>query len=297
MTAKSGYSSHNRDSQYFNSPPHPPLRTPLPKSVLQEAKLRQDSHTGLWFERFFNGFESDWSVSNNKEHQLQWLKEITQNTRGDNSWIQRYAETTQRRVTAMGGKCIDAHNEGFFVTGMGISHPIENGLSWHPVLGVPYLNGAAVKGLLRSFFENWTDIPLQDIRNWFGEDENVDKQLTSKTGQYVFFDALPTKPVKLFVDIITPHYGKWYAEGQKINGDSGENIHRIPADWHSPIPVQFLAVKEISLKFAVAPRTSTVTTNPEVLDVLLEGLTMALQWLGAGAKTGAGYGRFSTLKG
>jgi CRISPR-associated protein Cmr6 len=34
---------------------------------------------------------------------------------------------------------------------------VENGFLWHPTLGVPYLPGAAVKGLVRAYVEHWDD--------------------------------------------------------------------------------------------------------------------------------------------
>ena len=52
-------------------------------------------------------------------------------------------------------------------------------------------------------------------------------------GSIIFLDAFPIKPVQLKVDIITPHYGPYYLD------DEGKTP---PADWHSPIPVPFLAV-------------------------------------------------------
>jgi len=56
-------------------------------------------------------------------------------------------------VSALGGEFAVFATDWHFVTGMGSSHPAENGFSWHPVLGTPYLPGAGVKGLLRAWME------------------------------------------------------------------------------------------------------------------------------------------------
>jgi CRISPR-associated protein Cmr6 len=79
--------------------------------------------------------------------------------------------------------------------------------------------------------------------------------------------------VPLFdMDIMNPHYGPYY------QGDEA------PGDWHSPVPVLFLTVREgVPFVFGV---------GGEMQDVAGELLTTALRHHGVGAKTSLGYGRF-----
>lgn len=252
------------------------------------VQLQRDSHAGLWFERFYDGYDANWETDQARTRQQQWLNELVHSSRGDADLMTQQAQALQRRVSALGGECRDIKAQGHFVTGMGLSHPLENGMAWHPTLGAPYLNGAAVKGLLRAFFEQWTEMPLEQIRQWFGYDGDKKKL----TGDFIFFDALPLQPVKLEVDVMTPHYGDWYAQGGSITGTAGDNVSKLPADWHNPIPISFLVTKDIKLRFALAPRKPD-KVDSEALHTLLEGLVYALEWLGAGAKTAAGYGRMT----
>ncbi len=188
---------------------------------------------------------------------------------------------------------------------MGLPHPVENGMSWHHTLGVPYLAGSSIKGLLRAWVEggwnedeNLDDKQRREQRHkrrqkWFGmvkgerwDNEGEEKDDKDQAGQLIFFDAVPIEPVKLIPDIMTPHYGKWYAEGNDISNIKTQP-ERIPADWHEPVPVQFLAVKDAKFLVTVAARDKK--NDSEAREALRE-LVQALQWLGAGAKTAAGYG-------
>jgi CRISPR-associated protein Cmr6 len=93
---------------------------------------------------------------------------------------------------------------------------------------------------------------------------------------------------------MTPHMGDWYEKGGVI--EAKNYAKALPADWHDPVPVGFLAVKEISLLFGVAVRSGLPDREKEQAESELETvfgyLKNALEWLGAGAKTAAGYGRF-----
>jgi CRISPR-associated protein Cmr6 len=170
-----------------------------------------------------------------------------------------------------------------------LPHPVENGMAWHHTLGVPFLAGSSIKGLLRAWVEGgWNDEldskqTVERRQNWFGmvkEDDTEDK-----AGQLIFFDAIPIESVKLTSDIMTPHYGDWYAEGDKISGLCEHK--RIPADWHDPVPVPFLAVKKAKFLVTIVARDKN---NDKEAQLALQELVKALQWLGAGAKTAAGYG-------
>ena len=112
---------------------------------------------------------------------------------------------------------------------------------------------------------------IQDFSHAFGS--------TEAKGEIVFLDAYPEslttpegKPI-LELDVMNPHYGKYY------QGDEP------PADWLSPVPVFFLTVRR-GTRFAVR----LAGRDPKLLDTVESWVKKALQEIGIGAKTRAGYG-------
>jgi hypothetical protein len=94
------------------------------------------------------------------------------------------------------------------------------------------------------------------------------------------FDAFPVRWPRLEVDVLTPHFTRYY-EGKAV-----------PADWESPNPVPLLTVPEGQVfRFFLA------STDPEPWEEdrshLEALLALALDWLGIGGKTSSGYGRFT----
>jgi CRISPR-associated protein Cmr6 len=180
-----------------------------------------------------------------------------------------------------------------FVTGLGLTHPVENGFVWHHTLGAPYLPGSSVKGMMRAWADHWKMADGDDKENrklvlrLFGDDDDSHTTM----GALIVFDALPLKPVQLVHEVLTPHDGGWRLSGP---GDSDPPLS--PGDWHDPNPVPFLAV-EIGAKFQFV---LGLTRHGEAKDLEL-GYRLweeALEWIGAGAKTATGFGRFeSSAKG
>ena len=170
-----------------------------------------------------------------------------------------------------------------FTIGLGLNNPIENGMAWHHTLGVPYLPGSSVKGLVRAWVEQWLDSPSEnDINRIFGPRGNDDKNESIKNvGSVIFFDALPVTPVRLVADVMTPHYQGYYSRDE------------VPGDWQNPNPIPFITVNTGQpFLFSVAPRNRTDDRNGSDLEKVLQWMEQALENIGAGAKTAAGYGRF-----
>lgn len=239
----------------------------------------ETAHLGLWFDKFFNGFIDHWQIDKDKDVKHQWINTVVGKA-GDPERLQAMQAQQTQWLQAINGQCRAYKTQWHFVSGMGLPHPVENGFSWHPTLGVPYLPGCAVKGLLRAWVENDAEQATNDEakeQNWFGDEQH--------SGQLLFFDALPYQPPTLVCDIMTPHYAEWYSQGGTGKPEQA------PADWHEPNPIPFLAVKDLHLVFAIAQRQ---TGAPAIdLNTVLEQLNQALEWLGAGAKTAAGYGYFA----
>lgn len=270
-------------------------------------KLSQ-GNKGLFFERFFDHYTiSSGKVGIEDGAKLAFLKPF-RGLCGNGAQLGQYA---LHQLALINSLKEDAKGQGYelnghFVSGTGNSHPVENGLLWHYTLGVPYLTGSQVKGLVRSLLEQYYEgTDKGDILlRWFGseskkleedkkqartEDLPADGQQESgngnNTGELIFFDALPIAPVKLGVDIMTPHMGKWYLDGGRIE-DIDKASDKIPADWHDPNPIPFLAVQEAKFLFTIARRQGSDLDIEEVFACL----DQALEYLGVGAKTQVGYG-------
>jgi len=251
---------------------------PLHKDA-QDAKKGADFHAGLWYDRFFDRYDRDCAIAD--EGKLAWIQTVTASSVGNKNALARAINRQYAVAEACGGQSLVMSSDWHFVTGLGNNHPVENGFAWHHTLGVPYLTGAAVKGMVRAWCEVWQAFDSDKIKHWFGG--KGDEQ----AGGIIFFDALPTESVKLKADIMTPHYGDWYAKGDDTAKPDGSNM---PADWHDPVPIPFLVVdKGASFQFSVALRAGSEINIEDVTATL----TDALSWIGAGAKTSTGYGRFS----
>lgn len=256
-------------------------------------------HYGLWFERFFNQYSPhNWEFADSAE-KSNWLKAFHHKIVGDKQLLDQHAQAQRKLSQALSGQALSFKANGHFVTGMGNPHPVENGFAWHPTLGVPYLTGAAVKGLVRAYIDNHLAIDeslkQQLCLAWFGSTSKdpTDTHYQAQAGALIFFDALPTEPVQLGVDIMTPHMGDWYAKGNQAN-EVGKPDN-VPADWHDPVPISFLVAKDITLLFSFAFRPNAPDKDKIKLEDVAYVLEQALQYAGAGAKTATGYGQMQSL--
>ena len=239
-------------------------------------------HMGLWFERFFHGYESDFAAVD-KEGRSAWLRQFDIKQVGARSELNAKAEKIQQLASSQGGQARVYQCAAPFVTGMGNPHPLENGFTWHPTLGMPYLPGSAVKGLVRPAVElayQGAD-KLALLKRWFGTETKGD--VPEASGSFIFLDALPVAPCALVPEVMTPHMGKWYEKGGKTPTAKDTQ----PGDWHSPVPVGYLTARNLQLQFAVMPRPGV---NAAELEQVWQALDYALQWLGAGGKTAQGFG-------
>ena len=264
---------------------------PLYNGINIPLKKPEEAHSGLWFDRFFNRYEANWTfrkegAESDTPAKAEWIKSMSGPV-GQSDHLDRFIKRQYNLVKQLHGTSQRYTTDWHFVTGMGNSHPVENGFSWHPTLGVPYIAGSAVKGLVRAWVELNEDKLLDDdkaarLKSWFGTEKKDD--VAEQAGDFIFFDAIPAQRPSLIADIMTPHMGKWYSDGDENRDLKPEAL---PADWHEPIPVTFLAVKQAQFIFSITPRKVQQQTQ---LTEVFKALEQALEWLGAGAKTGAGYG-------
>lgn len=257
-----------------------------------------DAHAGLWFSRFFGSYDEQFDIPDTGKSD--WLKALARESAGDDQQLSLAAARTRHLIGVLGGVCLELQTDSPLATGLGLSHPVENGFSFHPTYGTPFLAGAAVKGLLRAWSSLWMEVPDEAQREsllnrWFGK-VSGDEPGTASAGSVIFFDALPTAPVPLACDVLTPHMGGWYEKGGKIQSPT-DLAANAPADWHNPVPSPFLTVRQgASFLFAVAPRDSANTESVQDAAECAKQLALALDWIGIGAKTATGYGRLVDRK-
>ena len=243
----------------------------------QPTHRAREGHAGLWFDKFCNTWRIDngvWRMKDTSDKdnpKLQWIEGVCGGPVGEPKQIEEYAWRLARLVNRRGGRIEAFTTESRFVTGLGRSHPVENGFAWHTTLGTPFLPGSSIKGLVRA----WADAELRPEREplkqrLFGHRDSV--------GSLCFLDAVPTRPVRLEADIMTPHHAAWSKDDP-------------PGDWRSPTPIPFLATaRKTTFLFGIAPRRAVEADGD--IDTASGWLRSALEWSGGGAKTAVGYGRF-----
>lgn len=207
------------------------------------------------------------------------------------------------------------------VIGAGYPSFIENGFLFHHVYGIPYIPGETLKGLARTVFilsvaeAIKEETKLSNIEKELSEEvEGISYQIPKKInvilddytiedpvetfrkifgskkrrGQVIFFDAYPVRfnPSEHFeADIMNSHYGEYYQSG------------KAPADWLSPNPIHFLALREgIDFEFnlGLAPLEPMEDNEEKLLLVTARKLLeVGLKNFGVGNKKRKGYGWFS----
>ncbi|NCN70261.1 MAG: type III-B CRISPR module RAMP protein Cmr6 [Betaproteobacteria bacterium] len=173
-----------------------------------------------------------------------------------------------------------------FATGLGNEHPIENGFAFLTPYGLPYLAGSGVKGILRRSMQELQDdgedgFTTEAIDALFGS-ETVNQSENAQRGALDFWDVFPNPASgKLVVEIMTPHFGKYY-QGSETPHDSG-----------APVPVSFLAVPAKSeFDFHVVCQSGRLPAalQDQWRKLLDRVFQHAFEWVGFGAKTAVGYG-------
>ncbi|MDE0446263.1 MAG: type III-B CRISPR module RAMP protein Cmr6 [Spirochaetaceae bacterium] len=216
-------------------------------------------------------------VDNAENPKLQWINDVTGHPVGSSEEIEEYSLRVVRLAEKRNGRWFVFSTSWRFVTGLGRSHPVENGFAWHSTLGTPYLPGSSIKGLVHA----WVTLHAQSRSSC----DELGRLLGSPgaVGGVAFLDAIPIKPVTLEADVMTPHYGGWTSKDRVL-----------PGDWRSPTPIPFLTTAAATpFLFAIAPTRTDREQRPTAeLDTVSGWLRSALALAGAGAKTAVGYGRF-----
>lgn len=277
---------------------------PIYREALEAAPWKNagSAHAGLLFDKFADAWwhDREWTFAFDKgdrskkdrdkadhEKEGHWLKSVFPKANAASANLLDEACARQRRmVKELGGCIVSLTNTDRFVTGMGREHPLENGFAWHHTLGVPYLPGSSLKGMLSAWMREETDDWDWDRHRWTGKSKAEGWFGTQgQIGRVILLDMLPTQPPKLDVDVMTPHYGPYYQDREGRTP---------PGDWHSPVPISFLTVAPgCSWQLGIIPASGLRLLDDSTLESTLNALE-AIAVCGAGAKTAVGYGRFES---
>ncbi|MBI4494103.1 MAG: type III-B CRISPR module RAMP protein Cmr6 [Chloroflexi bacterium] len=237
--------------------------------------------------------------------------------RADVALLRAWNDRWTAAVRAADAEPFALATEWRLVTGLGRKGALEVGFTFHRY-GFPILPGSGVKGVARALGLvavaeqlGAQNLGLLDDLLSLGEEEKFRQRLeqqhgatteaartlarhyraifgtTAGAGHAIFFDAIPSRLPRLALDIMNPHYPEYY-------GDATARV--APTDWQSPRPVYFLTVAEATeFRFAVGWRGRLDDDGYTLRDLARTWLGRGLAELGAGAKTGAGYGYFVGL--
>jgi CRISPR-associated protein Cmr6 len=270
-----------------------------------------ESHAGLVWAKFFDHWSEpgseDWPKPPDPGEgatggKREWINHFTTNEPGapskpvgDAGLLAEYLRRRHALAAALGGESRRFRLRSGLVTGVGIEHPVENGFLFHPTLGVPYLPASGVKGLVRAWATHVLGAPGNEVARICGK-LPTDGSPDAGVGTVVFMDLLPTAPVRLAAEVVTPHVGDWLVT---VSPEASP-----PGDWIDPTPIPFLVIpagKDTPcFEAALLPNSRPPHDRPTTAKALVlawKWLEDALDWLGAGARTSAGYGRLDKVKG
>jgi CRISPR-associated protein Cmr6 len=256
----------------------------------------------LWWERFGGPYyRVERGCRKAGADKGEWVRHLAQQAAGKASWrpaLERQACRIANIARSAGptARVFDLRLRTRLALGLGLSHPTENGMLFHPTLGCPYIPGSSLKGLTQAFADEWLrkigkeagEEGRRISLRIFGQSERLRGEARydegeTRRGSVIFFDAVPLTWPKIGVDIMTPHIGKY------LTGD--ENV----ADTIATTPIYFASVAPgATFQFAVAPAYPVTGCDDGWSDCALAAgwLECALKKVGAGAKTKSDYGRF-----
>lgn len=275
-------------------------QVPLPPAIAGLLRWDDTTSRSLVFDRAFwlpepaRTREADRQTGDDKGAFLARFRDDFAEPPGFSDFLER------RRVVleTLGARSVKLKTSSRLIVGLGLPHPVETGFLFDRMTGSPYLPGSSVKGLLRAAARlaaaEELDIPgasdagpyfKQHLDRLFGPE--LGTGVAPARGELVLYDAFPEAWPRLELDVLTPHQGDYYG-----------STAAVPADWHQPIPVPFLSVAPgTQLSFF----TRALAREPDQASRDLRHahavLCAALDWLGAGAKTSAGYGTFEAPAG
>jgi len=156
------------------------------------------------------------------------------------------------------------------------ANPYEIGLALHGTYGCPVIPASTIKGAASAFA--WSTEPTGDdlakYHRVFGLPRAGRAAAKADKGTVCFLDALPHGgPVNVRRDVVTPHVQPYYRERDRLP----------PAEYHQPIPADFLTIGGGAFAIDLVGPEKDVTAAAA-------WCAQAVDELGLGGKTSAGYG-------
>jgi CRISPR-associated protein Cmr6 len=253
--------------------------------LLTEERIRDCKNLGLILDKYLpcSVFKDEKSK---KDGRSIWLKKIQEEihtgTHSDPLLHENIYQRWRSMTNALHAEHFTASVDWRMVVGLGGETVLETDLTLHHLYGIPYIPASALKGLVRAFVtkekEGFISKQIEDDNEYLNTAFGSQK----RAGAVIFFDAFPLPETIMYeLDIMNPHYSKYYGEG------------RFPTNDQDPIPVTFLTVARTTFAFALAPRSSE---DQQYVQQVKEWLQEALKHYGIGGKTSAGYGYFTDFK-
>ncbi|GHV23169.1 hypothetical protein AGMMS49959_15450 [Planctomycetales bacterium] len=272
------------------------------------AATRDDAHAGLLLARYLTAQKSP-GAKNALFSRAQSATEKAKSVyeKAFNRW----------RQTWKGEKVSDVNRNNLMrkfavnsrlIIGLGGENVLETGLTLHHTYGVPYIPGAALKGLCAHYYAQSLAAPKlsadERLKNPNLPQKDRDKIIDAiytevkkdpfyaavfgdqkSAGMVQFHDAwiCPDSVADCLVDdVMTPHHSDYYA------GKAA------PTDFDAPVPVSFLAVTGEFLVVLTCDDTDDdgkiTARGQNWLNKVWELLGAALKANGIGGKTNSGYG-------
>jgi CRISPR type III-B/RAMP module RAMP protein Cmr6 len=203
--------------------------------------------------------------------------------------------------------CVDIEPQGAMVTGTGAGGIRNVGIELHGTHGWPVIPASTLKGAAAAHARDTAARP--DIVRIFGAprpgddtggqdqhapavrdgDETAEvsggkPEPTAAPGSVRFFDALPGPDgVTVVEHVLTPH-----ARDYHTGPATADDQRPAPAEYRNPVPIPFLAIE--------GGRFTMYLLGPEAdVRAAAQLLADAVDDLGVGAKTSAGYGYFDAV--
>jgi CRISPR-associated protein Cmr6 len=265
---------------------------PLPRDVCDQLRKNEKEihNLSLLFYRYVWAWTKSgdrWELSDGKpqrddKRKTDFMREVAKRN-GASEHVQSYLKRQQAQLNSfikMGYHVQDVtlSTDWRLVVGMGVKGSLEVGMTLHHVYGFPFIPSTAVRGIARAYAEEIAHASNSDRVQIFGSESKKTDNHESRMGEVMFLDSVPVKLPTLDLDIMNPHYPKYYNKPE----------NNPPGDWQDPTPILFLAVAPQSqFWFGLASKDRTFLEK--AVEWLQEGLTN----LGVGAKTSSGYGYFS----
>lgn len=308
--------NRNQGNRQQNAAPAPPrVNVLLPKDTAElyrDMKYQAVENFHLRFNKYIKpsskGNTYEWTtIFKSKEEQQKFLSFTPTN----NASYAKVVEKTNKQLrVALDERKAEGH-EVFttqmktvwrMVIGLGRESTLETSMTLHHIYGFPYIPSTSLKGIVRSYiileyFGGKESLAMADqgFSIIFGSGSLKENSKTfefpERRGSLIFYDAYPKQfsPEDNFkVDILNCHFQPYYSEGKP------------PADYHDPIPVNFLTVENCSFNFAFSINSNQNQHIGEgkfagktPYEVVKKEMVEALRNHGIGAKTSVGYGLFA----